>query len=175
MVLFNSDYCLRHCTDNGTMIKGISRPIPKMPERPISLVGAAAFCQLTQKKPESLCAFALSVYKIDQALAAPEPTTADPDLNDSIWKLIPLEYHDYIDSFKKSNAERLPPHRPYNHKITLKEGFQPPFGPLYSLSKPELEALRKWLNNNLLKGFICASSLPAEASILFVRKRDGTL
>jgi hypothetical protein len=39
----------------------------------------------------------------------------------------------------------------------------------------ELEALRKWLNENLSKGFIHASSPPAGAPILFVKKSDGSL
>jgi hypothetical protein len=39
----------------------------------------------------------------------------------------------------------------------------------------ELEALRKWLNENLAKGFIRASSSPTRAPILFVKKGDGSL
>ena len=57
----------------------------------------------------------------------------------------------------------------------LKEGFTPLFGPIYSLSIPELKALREWLDENLSKGFIRASSLPAGAPILFVKKSDGSL
>ena len=72
-------------------------------------------------------------------------------------------------------AEILPPHRSYDHKIPLKEGFTPSFGPLYSLSKPELQALRQWIDENLSKGFIRASSSPAGAPILFVKKKDSSL
>jgi hypothetical protein len=39
----------------------------------------------------------------------------------------------------------------------------------------ELEALRKWLDENLAKEFIRASSSPARAPILFVKKGDGSL
>ena len=77
--------------------------------------------------------------------------------------------------FKKAVADILPPHWQYDHKITLKEGFTPPFGPIYSLSIPELKALRKWLDKNLSKGFIRASSSLAGAPILFVKKSDGSL
>jgi hypothetical protein len=38
-----------------------------------------------------------------------------------------------------------------------------------------LEALRKWLDENLAKGFIRTSSSPAGAPILFVKKGDGSL
>jgi hypothetical protein len=43
------------------------------------------------------------------------------------------------------------------------------------LSRTELEALRKWLEENLSKGFIHASSSPAGAPILFIKKGDGSL
>ena len=46
---------------------------------------------------------------------------------------------------------------------------------MYSLSKQELEALWKWLDENLAKGFIRPSSSPAGSPILFVKKKDGSL
>jgi hypothetical protein len=57
----------------------------------------------------------------------------------------------------------------------LEEGFEPPFGLLYSLSPPGLEELKRWLEENLSKGFIHTSSSPAAALILFVNKGDGSL
>ena len=86
-----------------------------------------------------------------------------------------MEYHEFLPLFKKTIAEVLPPHHSYNHKIPLKEGFTPLFGPLYSLSKPELQALHQWIDENLFKRFIRASSSPAGAPILFVKKKDDSL
>ena len=88
---------------------------------------------------------------------------------------MPKDYHEYLPLFKKAVAEVLPLHRPYDHKIPLREGFTPPFGPLYFLSKLELQALCQWIDENLSKGFIRASSSPAGAPILFVKKKDGFL
>ncbi len=51
----------------------------------------------------------------------------------------------------------------------------PPFGPIYSLSRVELETLKTWLEDNLSKGFIRSSSSPAGTPILFVKKSDGSL
>ena len=51
---------------------------------------------------------------------------------------VPKEYHEFLLLFSEAVAKALPPHRPYDHKIPLREGFTPPFGPLYSLSKTEL-------------------------------------
>ncbi|KAF4259476.1 hypothetical protein CNMCM8057_002751 [Aspergillus fumigatus] len=44
--------------------------------------------------------------------------------------LLPKEFKDYANIFSPKEAERLPPHRPYDHDIKLLEGKTPPFGPL---------------------------------------------
>ena len=67
---------------------------------------------------------------------------------------VPTQYHDFADVFKKLKADSLPPHRPYNLKILLEEGSQPPLGPIYSLSPSELEALCTYLDENLVTGTI---------------------
>lgn len=88
---------------------------------------------------------------------------------------VPKIYHQYADVFSKQNADKLPPHRPYDHHIPLKDGTTPPFGPIYSLSEVELKTLKEYLDENLEKGFIRPSESPAAAPILFVKKKDGTL
>jgi hypothetical protein len=55
------------------------------------------------------------------------------------------------------------------------DGFQPPFGQLYSLSRPELEELKRWLGENLSKVFIRTLSSPAAAQTLFIKKGHGSL
>jgi hypothetical protein len=71
-----------------------------------------------------------------------------------ISEAVPAEYHKFLLLFLEAEANKLPPHYPYDHRIPLKEGFTPPFGPIYSLSWTELEALKKSLEENLSKGFI---------------------
>jgi hypothetical protein len=93
----------------------------------------------------------------------------------NIESIVPCEYHKYLKIFKKVNANKLPPHCLCDHKIPLEDSFQPPFGPLYSLSHPELEELNRWLEENLSKGFIHASSSLAAMPILFIKKGDGSL
>lgn len=101
-----------------------------------------------------------------------QPTNDDQA---EIRKRIPKEYHDYLRLFDKSSADVLPPRRIYDHRIPLKKDFVPPFGPLYSMSPIELRTLREWLDENLKKGFIRASSSPAASPVLFVKKKDGSL
>ncbi len=49
------------------------------------------------------------------------------------------------------------------------------FGPIYNLSQTELAALRKYIDENLGKGFIRHSKSPAGAPILFVKKKGESL
>ena len=64
------------------------------------------------------------------------------------------EYHKFADVFSKTKAEVLPLPYPYNFKINLEEGAQPPVGPIYSLSASEQEALKEFIEENLNTGFI---------------------
>ena len=43
------------------------------------------------------------------------------------------------------------------------------------MSRAQLTVLREWLKENLRKGFICPSSLPASSPVLFVSKLDSSL
>lgn len=88
---------------------------------------------------------------------------------------MPSKYRHLLKAFSKTKADRLPPHRPYDHTIELEDGKQPPFGPIYPLAAQELKSLREWLDANLRKGFIRPSKSPAGAPILFVKKKDGSL
>jgi len=122
----------------------------------------------------------MSLYDINKALETPTPNpqdteTAEPPDYERLKFLIPSEYHLFLPMFCQSIATKLPLHRPYGHRIPLKEGFEPPFGPLYCLARHELKAYKKWIEKNLDKGFIRSSSSPAGAQILFVKKGDGSL
>jgi hypothetical protein len=88
---------------------------------------------------------------------------------------IPSEYHQFLQLFSEVEANKLPPDWAYDHWIPLQPNFTLPFSPIYPLSKTELEALWKWLDENLATGFIWASSSPTRAPILFVKKGDGSL
>jgi hypothetical protein len=111
----------------------------------------------------------LSLYEINPALAK------EDDKKPDIRTIVPPKYHDYLKIFEKANTNKLPWHYPSDHTIPLTDGFKPPFRPLYSLSHPELEELKHWLDENLSKGFIRTSLSPTTAPILFVKKGDGSL
>jgi hypothetical protein len=134
------------------------------------MIGAVPFVRVTdriRKAPEGYKIFAASLKDIEKALA--------PKVSIDPRERLPKEYHEFMDVFSKQEADKLPPHRPYDHKIQLKEGVEPPFGPLYDMSREELQVLREYLEENLGKGFIRASKSPAASPVLFVRKPGGGL
>lgn len=96
-------------------------------------------------------------------------------MSDDARAAIPPEYNRFRGIFSREEAETLPPHRSYDHKIPLTPGKEPPFGPMYSMSREELETLRAWLGDNLKKGFIRPSTSPAAAQVLFTKKKNGSL
>lgn len=84
-------------------------------------------------------------------------------------------YHDFADIVSKQKSTQLPPHRPYDLKIELEDGAQPPLGVIYSLSKIELEALRKFINKHINTGLIRPLASKHGAPVLVVKKKSGDL
>jgi hypothetical protein len=168
-IQFSSPRCLpHHAMVTPIPIKGLT---PEQRNK-ICAISATTFQHIinnANKHYGNVEQFALSLNEINTALQEPK------DDKPNIEAIVPCEYHKYLKIFEKVNANKLPPHRPCDHKIPLEQGFQPPFGLLYSLSCPELEELKRWLEENLSKGFIQASSLPAAALILFIKKGDSSL
>ena len=78
-----------------------------------------------------------------------------PELtNDDILKKLPEWLHDLKEAFFPKLADELPPHRSWDHKIELVPGKEPPYHKNRPLSSQELKVVRKWLDDNLSKGFI---------------------
>lgn len=88
---------------------------------------------------------------------------------------VPRHYHEFLKVFDQLEADKLPPHRDCDHEIELQPGTTPPHGPLYGMSEDELLVLRKFLQENLDKGFIRASTSPAASPVLFAKKPGGGL
>ena len=93
-----------------------------------------------------------------------------PDLS-----AVPKVYHDFADVFSKANVSLLPPHHDFDPKIELEEGASPLPGRLYSLSPFELDALRKFIDENLSTGFIHPTLSSHTTPVLFVKKKDSLL
>ena len=61
---------------------------------------------------------------------------------------IPPEYQEFADVFSGEKANKLAHHCPYDLQINTEGDEKPFYGPIYSLSQPELMALCKFLDKN---------------------------
>ncbi|MBW0547258.1 hypothetical protein O181_086973 [Austropuccinia psidii MF-1] len=98
----------------------------------------------------------------------------EPEEIETVLKVVPPAYHQYLEVFSKVKAEKRPPHSACDHRIEV-EGLLPPVGVIYSLSKNESETPRAYISENLEKGFMSPRSSSTGAPVLFVKKKDGGL
>lgn len=177
-ITFNSDYCRKHCNtpQRPAKIQILHDAPPKsrpqyLPPRPkglekkdIAFISLAACSAYARRNVQM---FSVTVEDLEAALRDKKAQEEDP------VDLLPEEFKDFVDVFSPKEAERLPPHRSYDHDIKLLEGKTLPFGPLYAMSREELKVLKEWIEDNLRKGFIRPSSSPAASPVLFVKKPGG--
>ena len=128
-------------------------------------INSAPFVRLARKKNHTL--FIVTLRNIEKALAT--KPSVDPAT------ILSPEYHDFLDVFSREASDTLLEHRLYDHKIQLEPGKTPRFEPLYGMFQDELRVLKKYLKNNLAKGFIRSSFSSAASPVLFVRKPGGGL
>ena len=69
-----------------------------------------------------------------QAIDSPALYIIKPVTIEETRAKLPSEYHKFLDIFDRSKVNKLPPYRPYNHKIKLEGERQPPKSRLYPIS-----------------------------------------
>ena len=84
---------------------------------------------------------------------------------------LPDPYKTFHAVFEPREADKLPPHHPYDLRIDLEEGKLPKMGPIYSLTWEEQEA-QGWIDSNLKKGFIQPSTSSVGCPIMFMKRKD---
>ncbi|MBW0490950.1 hypothetical protein O181_030665 [Austropuccinia psidii MF-1] len=94
----------------------------------------------------------------------------EPQEIETLLKVVPPAYHQYLDVLLKVKAEKRSPHCLCDHHIEL-EGLLPPVGVIYSLSNHESETLRAYISENLEKGFIRPSSSSTGVPVLFCQEK----
>ena len=78
----------------------------------------------------------------------------------------------------KAKSDKLLPYRLYDHQIELENRASTSdlkFYLLYCILAEELEVVKKYLVENLDKGFIEPSQVPFVAPVLFIKKPDRSL
>jgi Reverse transcriptase (RNA-dependent DNA polymerase) len=89
---------------------------------------------------------------------------------------VPVEYRRHQVVFSETAAHRFPPPRPEDHAIQLK-----PDAPdmikckTYPLTKPEMDAAKKFLDENQAMGYIEPTNSPYSSPFFFIKKKDGSL
>ena len=67
----------------------------------------------------------------------------------------------------------MPTRKVWDHAIDVKEGFVLRKGKVYPLSREERKEVRKFIEEQLRKGYIRSSKSPQIALVFFVGKKDG--
>ena len=71
-----------------------------------------------------------------------------------VEEMVPKEYHEFLNVFSEEKAARFSESKEWDHKIDMKEGFEPKSFKNYNLTPEEQIELDKFLKENLEKGFI---------------------
>ena len=75
-------------------------------------------------------------------------------LEEKVEKLVPERFHKWIKVFGKKQSEQIPTKKTWNHVIDMKEEFVPRKGKVYPLSREEREKVRKFIQEQIRKGYI---------------------
>nr|CBN80957.1 Gag-protease [Dicentrarchus labrax] len=94
---------------------------------------------------------------VGQSASVTPPTVPKPPEPPDL-PAVPVEYHNLGEVFSKQRAVSLPPHRSYDCAIELLPGSTLPSSRLYNLSRPEREAMEKYIGDSLAAGLIRPSS-----------------
>lgn len=125
--------------------------------------------------------FTVTVAEINKAIdwkqqaTRNEGTTDEETYEAALDRLLPPEYRNRKAAFSKQTADTLPAHTGVDHKIELEKDLGYGYGPLYKQSVEELKVMKKYLEENLDKGFIVPSHAPFACPTLFVKKANGGL
>ena len=60
-----------------------------------------------------------------------------------VLEVLPTKYHKWVGIFHREQTNKLPEYTKYDHKITLVEGTEAPWGPLYGMTEQELRGLQE--------------------------------
>jgi hypothetical protein len=82
---------------------------------------------------------------------------------------------EFADVFPDQLPSELPPRRDVDHRIELTQNSPPAARGMYRMSPGELDELKAQLKELLESGFIQPSKSPFGASVLFVKKKDGSM
>src|SRR6267154_4907624 len=88
---------------------------------------------------------------------------------------VPEQYTKYRKVFSEEEAKRFPPQREDDHEIKFVENAPKFFdAKVYQMSHKQVTFLRKWINEELTKGFIRPSKSPYPSPTFLIEKKNAT-
>ena len=102
-------------------------------------------------------------------------STALAQAAEKVEQKLPPQYAKDAKVFEEPGEGELPPRRPFDHGIELKETFIPKVTKSYPMNPKEMEACRAFIDEHLKSGKIRKSRLPQASPFFFVQKKDGGL
>src|SRR5947209_7551390 len=114
---------------------------------------------------------------IGKATTATELAIQALDHTKRTWQeQVPEPYHQFSRVFSDEESQRFPESRPWDHAIDLLPNAPPTLDcKVYPLPEGQQEALDKFLEEHLAKGYIRRSNSPYASPFFFVKKKDGKL
>ena len=132
----------------------------------LAMIGAAPFQYLTKQKGVEV--FAISMRDIEYQLNKDKKTLIDPATKISEC------YYNFLNVFLKESFNTLSAYSKHNHVICLLSEKDYSQAALKGMSKKKLAFVKKFLEDNLKKGFIEASNAPCSLPIMLaVKLEDG--
>ena len=114
---------------------------------------------------------------IGKATTATELTIQALDHTKHTWQeQVPEPYHRFSRVFSDEESQTFPESKPWDHAIDLLPDAPPTLDcKVYPLPEGQQEALDKFLEEHLAKGYIRRSNSPYASPFFFVKKKDGKL
>lgn len=165
-----SAYCKKYCLSPGTLATKATpkwTTISRNSRNKPNILGVDATAYIVNVKAKGSTCFCASLNNINKALAEFDRVPTDP------LPLLPDRLKDFANVFSKSESDKLPPHRPYDHEIPLEPSTTPPISGLYLMTREELLVLKRSLEDWLKRGCIRSSSSSAAAPVLFIHKEGS--
>jgi len=89
---------------------------------------------------------------------------------------VPTEYQQFAKVFSEEESKQYPPKRAWDHAIEFKKDAPEAIDcKVYPMNQIKDEAVRKFLKDELEKGYIHESKSPYASSFFFIRKKDNKL
>lgn len=138
----------------------------------------AAEVKLAKKRGDEL--FLITIKQILDELGHPVEPTIPPNPADDAARWKPV-YADIVEEFRDTipNSEEwmpeFPPERAIKHTIERIPGQRLPNCPMYRMSQPELEELRRQLDDLIAKGYLRPSISPYASPVILVKKANGSM